>query len=96
MATVKTENETSFATCWMAANALLMDAIADPSSPAVFEAAHAEAIRAIGKSYTASASRMGTKQRRVGWDEGSVEWEMGQSLARLITDVAKENGYTIR
>ncbi len=87
MATVKTENITAFATQWMAANAALMDAIANPSRLA-FEAAHAEAIRSIGLSYT---------ERRAGPDsEGQVEWEMGQQLARIIFNVARQNGYAIR
>jgi hypothetical protein len=81
VATVKTENTTAFATQWMAANAALMDAIANPSRLA-FEAAHAEAIRAIGKAYT--------------MQNETTEWEMGQQLARMISDVARENGYAIR
>lgn len=84
MATVKTENVSKFATHWMAANAELMDAIATPSRLA-FEAAHGQAIRAIG------ASQAGVLDA-----EDHMQWEMAQSLARLISDVARESGYTIR
>ncbi len=84
MATVTTENRTKFATNWMIANAELMDAIARPSR-AAFEAAHGQAIRAIG------ASMEGLLDA-----EGHTQWEMAQSLARLISDVARENGYVVR
>jgi hypothetical protein len=68
---------------WMNANAILMDAIATPSRVA-FETAHGQAIRAIG------ASKAGVLDA-----EGHMQWEMAQSLARLISDVARESGFVI-
>lgn len=84
MATATTQNTAKFAAHWMLANAVLMDAIATPSRVA-FETAHGQAIRAIG------ASQAGVLDA-----EGHTQWEMAQSLARLISDVARESGFTIR
>jgi hypothetical protein len=79
MSAVHTTNSTGFAKHWMNANVALMNAIAKPSQEA-FIHAHGHAIRAIGAAY-------GGLQ--------DAEGEMGQVLARLITDVAARCGHIV-
>ncbi len=79
MSAVPTANSTGFAKHWMNANVALVNAIAKPSQEA-FIHAHGHAIRAIGASYGAVQG---------------TEWEMGQALARLITDAAARSGHIV-
>lgn len=73
-------NDTRYAEKWMECNRALMAALANPSQVA-FDRAATYAGLACGSAYAST-------------NEG-VEWEMAQSLLRMVRDVARECGYTI-
>jgi hypothetical protein len=81
MGDIMTTNTTSFARHYLAAAEALMDAIADPSA-ATFNEAHSQAILAIGAAFTVP-----------GASGGSIEWDLGQELARSVENAARAHGY---
>ena len=72
-------NTTTFAQHWMEANNWLLAAVANPSQN-TFDLAHSWAIRAVGSAFDGGAG---------------IEWDMAQSLARMVRDVAAENGFKV-
>lgn len=79
-AAVDNGNTTRYAEKWMECNRALMAALANPSQVA-FDRAATYATLTIGNAYSST-------------NEG-VEWEMAQSLNRMVVDVARECGYKV-